>query len=203
MRYHIGTLAFAALFVLAAAGSPSSAQEKSNDAAMQEMMKKYEAAMTPGPQHKALAAMEGTWDAETKMWMGGPSTPPSVTKGTATMKMIFGGRFLQQEATGEMMGKPFHGIGYTGYDNMNKKFISFWIDEMGTGFSTADGVMNQAGDAITFYGKMDEPGTGEHGKNVKFVSRIVGKDKQVFEMYDLSRDDPNSKVMEIVYTRKK
>jgi hypothetical protein len=31
--------------------------------------------------------------------------------------MILGGRFLQQEFAGEMMGGTFLGIGLTGYDN--------------------------------------------------------------------------------------
>ena len=184
------------------------AQEKGNapamsDPAQQEMMKKWQEAMTPGAPHQKLAEMEGSWDAEMKMWMGGPDTPPAVNRMTCTMKMVLGGRFLQQEVQGQMMGMPFSGMGFTGYDNVNKHYVGFWIDNMGTGMSTLDGVMNQKGDVLTMYGKMDEPGTGEHGKNIKYVTRLLGRDKQVFEVHDLAIGEPNTKVMEMTYTRKK
>jgi hypothetical protein len=147
--------------------------------------------------------MEGNWDAEVKYWMGGPGAPPTVSKGKATMKMILGGRFLQQDYSGNMMNMPFTGLGITGYDNMNKKYVSFWIDNMGTGMSTTDGAMDQAGKVLTTYGKMDDPGTGERGKNMKNVTRIVDKNRLVFEVHDLALGEPNTKVMEIVFTRAK
>jgi hypothetical protein len=198
MRYSV-TLLIALLVCL-----PLAAQDKADSPAMQEMMKKWQEAMTPGPAHKTLAGMEGTWDAEVKSWMGGPGAPPTVSKATSTIKMVLGGRYLQEEVSGQMMDQPFNGMGITGYDNLNKKYISFWIDNMGTGMSTMDGTMDQTGTVLTMYGKMDEPGTGEHGKNFKAVTRIVDKNKHVYEMYDLVLGEPPaSKVMEIVYTRKK
>lgn len=186
-----------AFFVL-----PLSAQDKPGSAAMDAMMKTMMAAMTPGEQHKALAACEGIWDAEVKSWMA-PDAPPTVSKGSATMKMVLGGRYLYQEMSGEMMGMPFQGMGYTGYDNINKKYVSFWIDNMGTGMASMDGAMNKGGDVLTLYGKMDEPTTGEHGKNVKYVTRLISKDKQIFEAHDLSIAEPHTKVLEVVYTRHK
>jgi len=50
--------------------------------------------------------MTGSWEFETKMWMEGPGAPPALSKGTAEMKMIMGGRFLRQDLKGEMMGMP-------------------------------------------------------------------------------------------------
>ena len=68
---------------------------------------------------------------------------------------------------------------------------------------TAAMTMNIAMIPLTMYGKMDEPGTGEHGKNIKYVTRLLGRDKQVFEVHDLAIGEPNTKVMEMTYTRKK
>jgi hypothetical protein len=45
--------------------------------------------------------------------------------------------------------------------------------------------------------------TGEHGKTIKYVTRIVNNDKHMFEIHDLSIEEPNTKVMEMVYTRAK
>jgi len=169
----------------------------------QEMMKKWMQAITPGEAHKKLGAFVGSWDLNESIWMGGPSAPPTVTKGSAVIKWSLDGRFIQQELDGEMMGKPMHGIGFTGYDNINKKYVTFWIDNTSTGMFTADGSFNQDGTVLITYGKMDEPMTGENGKNVKYVWRIVNNDKNIFEIHDLNIGEPNTKVVEIVYSRKK
>ena len=168
---------------------------------MDEMTKKWMEAATPGENHKRLDDMAGTWDATTTVWM--EPGKPSTTKGTTEIKWVLGGRFLQQEFSGEMMGMPFNGMGFTGYDNFNKKYIGFWIDNSSTAMATMEGTADASGRVITMLGKSDDPGTGEHGKTMKYVARLVNKDRHVFEIYDLSRGDKETKVLEISYTRKK
>src|SRR5450755_1206864 len=87
------------------------------DADKAEMMKKMEAAGTPGPAHKALEAFAGNWKAEVKTWCE-PDGPPNVSQGTAKASWILNGHFLQAEFHGEMMGKPFIGQTLIGYDNI-------------------------------------------------------------------------------------
>ncbi len=195
----LSTLALAVLITAA----PLRAQDKPNDAAMQEMMKKWQEAMTPGAPHKALTAMEGKWSAEVKDWMNGPDAPPVESKGTSVNTMVLGGRYLKQEFTSEMMNQPFSGIGYTGYDNMNKKYIGSWMDNMSTSMMMMEGSMNEKGDVMTMTGKMDDPGTGQRGKEYKAVTTVLSPDKHKYEMFDLSQPDGKQKVMEIVYTRAK
>ncbi|HTY01428.1 MAG TPA: DUF1579 domain-containing protein [Bacteroidota bacterium] len=184
------------------AGQPLVAQDKSGDAATQEMMKKWQELMSPGAPHKALASLEGNWNAEVRTWLT-PDAPPQVSKGTCVYKMVFGGRYLEQTFTSEMMNMPFSGTGYTGYDNANKRFFGFWIDNMSTAMSTMDGTMNKEGNVLTMYGKMDDASTGENGKNIKYITRILSPDKLLFEVYDLTVDEGKSKMMEIAYTRAK
>jgi hypothetical protein len=190
----VGTLAVG----LALASEKS--DSKKTDPKMEEMMKKVEAAGKPGAEHKALEPLVGDWNAEVKMWMA-PDAPPNVTKGSAKSKWILGGRFVQQEFKGEFMGKPFQGIGLTGYDNMKKKYNSFWVDDVSTAMFVSEGGAEQAGKAITLEGKYDCAMTGEKDKPSKQVVRIVSRDKHVYEMYDPSQG-PNAKTMEITYTRK-
>jgi hypothetical protein len=189
---------------LQVASSDASAQAKKKSAdkmpSQEEMMKRWEAAMTPGDAHKSLEAFVGTWNVEAKVWMNGPKGEPSVSKGSAEYKMALGGRYLQQEFSGEMMGQPMNGVGYTGYDNFRKKYVSFWIDNMGTAMSTMEGKME--GNTLTMWGKMDEPSTGEKDKKVKYVTRVVDKDKHVFESYDVAAYGEKQPVMVITYTRK-
>jgi hypothetical protein len=85
----------------------------------QAMMELYQKLGTPGLQHRLLAGMAGTWTTKTNACMG-PGKPPVESAGTSEQKMIFGGRFLQQEFTGEMMGGTFNGTGVTGYDNYSQ-----------------------------------------------------------------------------------
>ena len=103
-------------------------QEKPTD--MQAMMGVYTKLATPGEPHKLLASMAGSWNTKTKSWME-PNKPPTESIGSCEQKMLLGGRFLQQECTGDMMGQPFTGIGVNGYDNHTRKYVSTWMDSMG------------------------------------------------------------------------
>jgi len=169
---------------------------------VEEMTKKWMAAATPGAAHKALESQAGEWDIASKMWMPGSEEAPTETKGTANTKWILGGRFLQSDVTSEMMGMPMTGLGITGYDNFKKKYVTFWIDSLGTAMYTAEGTADAAGKVFTYHGKMDEPATGEKAKDVKYVHRVLTADKHVFEIHDVALGT-KSKVMEMTYTRKK
>src|SRR5690349_2051613 len=80
-------------------------------AAMEAMMK----AGTPGDAHKALNGFAGSWTASSKMWMM-PGADPMTMDGTAEMKWVLDGHYLEQRFTGSFMGMPFTGLGYVGYD---------------------------------------------------------------------------------------
>jgi hypothetical protein len=186
----------AAHFALAA----EKAEPKKSDLNPEETMKKVEAAGKPGAAHKKLEGLVGNWTAEVKSWMA-PDAPPMVSKGTAKTSWVMNGRFVQEEFKGEMMGKPFNGMGLTGYDNQKQKYNTLWVDDMSTAIFTTEGTVADDGKVITFNGKMDCPITGEKDMPVKQVLRIISPDKHVFEMHDPSKGD-KSKTMEITYTRK-
>jgi hypothetical protein len=202
--------AFVFLCVIALAATVAfnnaSAQEKKKSKekvpSQEEMMKRWEEFMAPGDAHKNFEQFVGSWDVESKVWINGPKGDPSVSKGSAEYTLALGGRFLQQEFSGEMMGQPMKGFGYTGYDNFKKKYVSFWIDNMSTAMSTMEGSMDSGGKTLTMWGTMDEPATGEKGKKVKYVTRVVDKDKHVFESYDVTSYGEKQPVMVITYTRK-
>lgn len=168
----------------------------------EEMMKRWQEFMTPGDPHKLLEKSVGTWVAETKIWMAGPDSAPTVSKGTSESRMALGGRFLVQEFSGEMMNMPFSGIGYTGYDNFKKKFVGTWMDNMSTGIATMEGTLDKSGKELTMWGKMDEPATGEKDKKVKYVTKFIDDDHQMFEIYDVTSYGDKKPTMVITYTRK-
>jgi hypothetical protein len=170
------------------------------DPKVAEMMKKAEAAATPGASHRKLDHLVGEWTAEVKCWMA-PDAPPTVTTGTAKSSWVMNGRFVQQEFNGEFMGKPFHGMSFTGYDNVRGKYNSVWVDDMSTTMFTSEGEVDAEGKVFTFTGSYSCALTGEKHKTARQVYRILSRDKHIFEMHDLSKPGA-SKTMEITYVRK-
>ena len=63
-----------------------------------------------------------------------------------------GGRYLEQRFKGDIMGMPFEGIGYTGYDNVKKQYWGTWMDNMSTGMMTSTGTAPPTGRSWTFNG---------------------------------------------------
>jgi hypothetical protein len=185
----------------AADGGKAPADKKTGGAEQAEMMKKWQEYATPSAGHKPLESLVGEWNVEARYWMGGQGDSPMSSKGTAKVRWILGNRYLQEEFSGEMMQMPFQGMGITGYDNFKKKYVSTWIDSMGTGLFTSEGTADEGGKVLTFTGKMDEPATGEKDKPAKYIVRILGPDKHEFEMHDLTLGE-KSKVFEMTYTKK-
>jgi hypothetical protein len=167
---------------------------------MDEMMKKMEELAAPGPEHKALDSLAGDWVVESRFIMA-PDAPPTVSKGTSKKKWILGGRFVQEELSAEFMGKPFQGVGITGYDKIKKKYVGSWMDSMGTSLSTMEGSADSGGKIVTLTGTMDDPMTGQMNKPIKYVLRIEGPNKHILEMHDPSLGE-KSKMGEVLYTRK-
>ncbi|MEZ4802794.1 MAG: DUF1579 domain-containing protein [Gelidibacter sp.] len=165
-----------------------------------EEMAAWEASMKPGEQHKWLASMDGYWNAKVSMWMD-PSQPPSVSEATTTNEMIMNGLYQRSTHTGNMMGMPFHGESVTGYDNINKKFVSTWIDNMGSGIMYMDGNYDDKSKTLTMTGKMTDPTNGKE-MDVKETMMVNSPDSYTFEMF-MVHDGKETKTMEIVYTRAK
>jgi hypothetical protein len=199
IRYVVTALVAAGLLATGVAVADKKPSAKL-DPKMEEMMKKAEVAGTPGAAHKALEALVGTWTAEVKCWMS-PDAPPTVTKAKAKSRWVLDRRFVQEEFDGEFMGKPFHGISITGYDNTKQKYNSVWLDDMHTALYASEGSASDGNAVITFEGKMDCPITGQKDMPMKQVMRIISRDKHVFEMHDPSKG-AHSKTMEITYTRR-
>jgi hypothetical protein len=202
-----GAACAAALLALPLSSSSQEKEKKGGEATqsaeMDAMMKKWMEAATPGEPHKKLNDAVGTWQTTMRSWVNGPDAEPTVSKGTAEVKWVLGGRFLQQDMKGEMMGMPFNGLGFTGYDNINKKYVSVWMDNSSTGLYTTEGTMDKEGKVLTTIGKMDDVTTGEHDKSMMYVQRFHSKDRQTFEFHDLSLPEGKTRVGEIEYVRAK
>ena len=131
----------------------------------QEMMKQMMEMSKLNENHKLLSEMNGNWNFAIKMWMNpDPNAKPQESKGTATRKDIMGGRYVMMDVTGKMQmpgadGKmkdvQFKGMGVEGYDNAKKKFVSSWIDNMGTGIQFSEGTYDPATKTFTYTSEIE------------------------------------------------
>jgi len=177
------------------------AKDKKSEKQMdpQAMMETYKKLATPGEPHKLFASLAGSWTTKTKEWME-PDKPSMESTGSAEMKMLLDGRFLQQEFTGDMMGQPYSGVGISAYDNLRKRYVTMWIDSMGTGIFTMEGTASADGKTITLKGQHAELGGGQ--MTHRAVWKIVDSNTQTFDMYGTHEHGKEMKMMEITYTRK-
>ncbi|MBI4964534.1 MAG: DUF1579 domain-containing protein [Desulfomonile tiedjei] len=174
--------------------------KKEGEMDMQAMMEVYQKLAIPGKPHKMLAKLVGSWTTKTKGWME-PDKPPMESTGTCKQKMLFGGRYLQQEYASKMMGSPFAGINVIGYDNYTKKYVSIWFDSMSTGIYYFEGTASKDGKTITQTCTYDDP---VRGPSVwRSVTKIVDDNTMEYEMFFTSKGGKEEKMMEMTVSRKR
>ncbi len=179
-------------------------EKKPGDA---EMMAKMMELSKPGENHKHLQERVGTWSYSVKWWMS-PEAPPVVSTGTTVSRALMDGRYLISDHSGsmqmpgengKMMDAPFKGMAVEGYDNVKQKFVSSWIDNMGTGILISEGTYDPATKTLTYYAEY-EPMPGMKAKT-RQVIKCTDKDHHTMEYFE-DRGGKETKVMEIAYTRK-
>ena len=189
----------APLLLLTVCAAVVLAEDKANEKNLfQQYVEKFG---PPGPEHKLLEPLIGTWNAKIKTWTD-PTQPPQVSDGALVRKSILGGRFVQEDFDGVLMDRPFQGIGTMGYDRAKKKFVCSWIDSASTAIHVSQGTYDEAAKTWTFKHEDTCPITGKQVK-MRDTVRIVNADEQQIEMYRQLGDDKEMKAMEIALTRKK
>ena len=183
------------------------AKEGGKKPSQSEMMAMMMEIAKPGDKHQQLAEMVGEWTYISKWWMS-PDAPPSESKGITVTKSVMGGRYFITEHTGKMEfpgpdGKmvemEFKGMATEGFDNAKKKFVSSWIDNMGTGIMNSEGTYDADSKTLTYTAEYEMmPGMKTQ---MRQVIKATDKDHRRMDFYEV-RSGKEVKVMEIVYTRK-
>ncbi len=145
----------------------------------------------PGPEHKMLREMEGTW--ESTMKFGGMES-----KGTVTYKMELGGLWLAGSMKSEMFGQKFSGKSLDSYDAEKKKFVSVWVDSMSTAPVVMEGTYDKEKKTMSMAG--EGPGMGGKTTKYKSITKMLDADTQEFTMYAGDEKEPS---FTILYKRKK
>jgi hypothetical protein len=157
----------------------------------------------PDEHHDMLKPLAGKWTFTIRHRMDKDS-PWNEATGTSVNEWILGGRYLRQQVESPYeeegtAGGVFRGLGFYGYDRQHQKFISLWMDNMGTRWVTADGKCDPSGKVFTFQGEFEDA-TG-NVKKYRSVMRIIGDDQYGSEEYLVGPGGEETKVMEIKYSR--
>lgn len=157
------------------------------------------AASAPGPQHNMLDIFVGTWDV-TANFDTGPGQPPETASGQMTNAWQLEGRWLKQEYSGQMASLgSFRGLGFLGYDNLQKTFVGTWMDTLSTSCFMSKGNFDDANATFTLTGDFTVEG-GEKYKQ-KQVMSVLSPDRYVVTMYLTGPDGVEFKTGNLEYTR--
>jgi hypothetical protein len=181
-----------------AKAKPKSAERRPKAMSEQEMMAQWQAAMTPSAGHARLMPMVGTWRATTTFTMA-PGAPAQVSTGTSVHRLVLGGRHLEQNYKGTSMGMPFEGMGFTGYDNVQKRYVGTWMDTFGTGVMNSVSVGRPTDERIDFVCEAIEP-SGQK-KVFDAIIRVRDHAHHSYEMWTKGPDGKSYRVMLVEYER--
>lgn len=187
------------LLVLMLTVVPSLAQDKPAETDQQKAMAAYMKMGALTENHEFLKKYVGGWDCQVKGWMA-PGQPPSISQGVFQAEMRLGGRYLLMNFKGEMFGQPFEGLQLIGFDNMQQKYITLWIDNSSTFFFMTTGARQD--NVISESGLWPDPLTGAQAP-VKARTAWVNADEYVYEQFMVMPDNSEFKSMEMRCTRRK
>ncbi len=151
--------------------------------------------VTPGPQHKKLAELEGTWNLSIKSDSGD-------SKGKSVYKLECGGLWLTSDFQSDFGGMKFQGKGMDGYDPAKKKYVSVWVDSLTAAPMFFEGDFDAKGEKLTMTCNSTVPGSTQAAV-WRSVTTIVNKDKHTFEMYLKPEGGQEQKMMTVEYVRAK
>lgn len=152
----------------------------------------------PGPEHRALEPMVGSWTGQVTYWPY-PEAAPVTQEATAEKSWILGGRFLRIEFRSTIGEEPFEGLALVGYDRTAERYVSTWMDSLTTGVLHLQGARAKDGTLVT-EGERIEPTTGKSYR-VRRVTAFDGEDAHVVSFFDELDDGTMFKSLEIRWTR--
>lgn len=167
-----------------AAGEPASGAAAMPEMSpeMAAMFEAYSKAGELRPEHEPLKFFAGQWTVAVSMWFG--PGEPSTSEARASSSMTLGGRYAHMHYEGEFMGEPFHGLGYTGYDNLKQQYVNLWADSASTTFVVIHGDYDSENRTYSFEGTMPNPLDPASPTPMREVIRVVSDDQYTLEWFE-------------------
>lgn len=167
----------AAGFMINASVAPTKAiQPEGDQPSMEEMMAEMARLGTPGEHHEKLSRAVGEWKVESSFTM--PGQPAMESTGSMSSEWVLDGRFIKTDFhLPDMMGMPFHGIGFNGYDNSSESYVGVWMDNMSTKAFVTKGELMDDGSFVWI-------GDNAMGGKMKIVSTMTDDDTMHDTFFD-------------------
>ena len=191
-----GCMAIAAIclpFSFAHAQSPQNPLPSSQNE--QSQMQQAIAAAQPGPQHAQLMKLAGEYTTNETFYA--PGSEPQESTGTAKLKSILGGRFLEEDNSGESFGQHYSGLRLYGYNNGSKQYEAIWIYDGSTAFLVLDGTSDDHGRTVRYSGAF----LGPSGEKQTLRVTITQNDADHFTVKLLGESAGGMSTLETVYSR--
>jgi len=190
----------AALLIPASAIAQGSDKAQSNDQPQRHPGNTMPAAgsvKSPTPQ-ESLARLAGEYTRIIKFV--GQGDVPSFT-GTAKLSVVLGGKFILEESSDTVFGRPVEGIRIYGYDDAARQYQMARMYTMSTAITLMKGASNDGGATINFTGETET--SGEGAKPLHALLRRINEDQFVVILSTVGPDGKDSPFQETDYTRKK
>ena len=152
---------------------------------------------SPTPQ-ESLARLAGEYTRIVKFV--GQGDVPSFT-GTAKFSVVLGGKFILEESSDTVFGRPVEGMRIYGYDDASRQYQMARMYTMSTAITLMKGASNDGGATINFTGETETSGAG--AKPLHALLRRINEDQFVVILSTIGPDGKDSPFQETDYTRKK
>jgi hypothetical protein len=166
---------------------------------LEEEISRHVAASRPGPEHRWLDPLEGSWNV-TITWQSAGRAPTRLT-GTSENHWILGGRFLRCEgAIGEEPSQIEQATIY-GFDSQQQKFFALGLNNLGTHYLQPWGTYDPATRSFILSGKERDEVTGAI-LVYRELLKVESPDRHILTLFfDLPGRGP-VKVIEATYARR-
>lgn len=153
----------------------------------------------PSENHKVLSADEGTWDCKVKMFLQGPSGPPTEFEGTEVNRVICGGLYVETDFTCKMGDQLFEGHGLMGYNPREKAYTGTWVDNFTAAPSQLSGKYDKDSKTLTITSEVYDESTDQmltQKQVTKWIDEST-KDFKIFLVVKAGEKTMDVKIMEM------
>ena len=165
----------------------------------QSLENNWKAAATPGEEHKVLQALVGKWKSHIVVRMN-PNRVSEETDGTSEGTMLLGGRYLEVTHKATLSGQPFEGMMLTGYDNIGRKYVSQWVDNISTSIIHYDGTYDKRLKRLFMGARFVDPMTRQPLK-VRSITTFVDANSWTYEEFATPDGGKEWQSLKITFTR--
>ncbi|MEV0828842.1 DUF1579 family protein [Nonomuraea rubra] len=204
-------LVISAATILVLTGTPGASATATATAPVTRAQSAPADVLQPGPYHRRLDPLAGTWKATKYNYLLGTDGKPVVSRDLVVRTRWIaktGGRFLQEEAEGTLNGNPYYRLGILGFSTIDRRYEWTTFDSVTPTAMTYRGpALVKATHVLSLPGTFTDPGLlgPEYvGKTIpmRTVITMRADDRHTFDIYLTPPGESERLIDRVVYVRK-